>query len=130
MNALARYCGEEASHRLTRNAVVFFSRHYAIFSQNFQFTNSQSTITFNTKSHTLDVFRCCCQRRSARTRVTVNGCAAIFKPPVPLLHLCYAHTFVHKGLLYHFNRLRTTLAEIEANLDANSLICSFCHFPL
>ena len=31
MNALARYRDEEASHRLTRNAVVFFSRHYAIF---------------------------------------------------------------------------------------------------
>ena len=27
------------------------------------------------KLHTLDVFRCCCQRRSARTRVTVNRCA-------------------------------------------------------
>ena len=33
MNALARYRGEEASHRLTRNAVVFFSRHHAIFSE-------------------------------------------------------------------------------------------------
>ena len=33
MNALARYRGEEASHRLTRNAVVFFSRHRAIFSE-------------------------------------------------------------------------------------------------
>ena len=32
-NALARYHGEEASHRLTRNAVVFFSRHHAIFSE-------------------------------------------------------------------------------------------------
>ena len=42
--------------------------------------------------------------------------------------ICDAHTFVHKGLLYDFGRLRTTLAEIEAKLDANSLICSFCHF--
>ena len=50
--------------------------------------------------------------------------------PVLLLYLCYAHTFVHKGLLYHFNRLRTTLAKIEAKLDANLLICSFCHFHL
>ena len=33
MNALARYCGEEASHCLTRNAVVFFSRHHGIFSE-------------------------------------------------------------------------------------------------
>ena len=33
MTALARYRGEEASHRLTRNAVVFFSRHRAIFSE-------------------------------------------------------------------------------------------------
>ena len=33
VNALARYRGEEASHRLTRNAVVFFSRHHAIFSE-------------------------------------------------------------------------------------------------
>ena len=33
MNALARYRGEEASHRLTRNAVVFFSRHHAISSE-------------------------------------------------------------------------------------------------
>ena len=33
MNALARYRGEEASHRLTRNAVVFFPRHHAIFSE-------------------------------------------------------------------------------------------------
>ena len=33
MNALARYRAEEASHRLTRNAVVFFSRHHAIFSE-------------------------------------------------------------------------------------------------
>ena len=33
MNALARYRGEEASHRLTRNAVVFSSRHHAIFSE-------------------------------------------------------------------------------------------------
>ena len=33
MNAPARYRGEEASHRLTRNAVVFFSRHHAIFSE-------------------------------------------------------------------------------------------------
>ena len=40
------------------------------------------------------------------------------------------HTFVYKGLLYHFNRLRATLAEIEAKLDANSFICSFCHFQL
>ena len=47
---------------------------------------------------------------------------------LPLLYLCYNHTFVRKGLLYHFNRLHTTLAEIEAKLDANSLICSFCHF--
>jgi hypothetical protein len=31
MNALARYRGEEASHRLTKNTVVFFSRHRAIF---------------------------------------------------------------------------------------------------
>ena len=31
MNALARYRSEEASHRLTRNAVVFFSRHHTIF---------------------------------------------------------------------------------------------------
>ena len=31
MNALARYRGEEASHRLTRNAVVFFSRHQKSF---------------------------------------------------------------------------------------------------
>ena len=33
MNALARYRDEEASHRLTRNAVVFFSQHHAIFSE-------------------------------------------------------------------------------------------------
>ena len=33
MNALACYRGEEASHRLTGNAVVFFSRHHAIFSE-------------------------------------------------------------------------------------------------
>ena len=33
MNTLACYRGEEASHRLTRNAVVFFSRHHAIFSE-------------------------------------------------------------------------------------------------
>ena len=33
MNALARYRGEEASHHLTGNAVVFFSRHHAIFSE-------------------------------------------------------------------------------------------------
>ena len=33
MNALVRYRGEEASPRLTRNAVVFFSRHHAIFSK-------------------------------------------------------------------------------------------------
>ena len=33
MNALARYRGEEASHRLTKNAVIFFSRHHAIFSE-------------------------------------------------------------------------------------------------
>ena len=33
MNALARYRDEEASHRLTKNAVVFFSRHHAIFSE-------------------------------------------------------------------------------------------------
>ena len=82
------------------------------------------------KSHTLDVFGSFCQRRSARKRVTVNRCAAIFKPPIPLLYLRYAHTFVHKGLLYHFNRLRTTLAEIQVKLDANSLVCSFRHFQL
>ena len=33
MNARARYRGEEASSRLTRNAVFFFSRHHAIFSE-------------------------------------------------------------------------------------------------
>ena len=33
MNALAHYRGEEATHRLTRNAVVFYSRHHAIFSE-------------------------------------------------------------------------------------------------
>ena len=33
MNALARYRGEEASYCLTRNAVVFFSRHHEIFSE-------------------------------------------------------------------------------------------------
>ena len=53
-----------------------------------------------------------------------------FKNALKLLYLCYVHTFVHKGLLYHFNRLRTTLAEIEAKLDANSLICSFCYCQL
>ena len=31
MNALVRNRGKEARHRLTRNAVVFFSRHHAIF---------------------------------------------------------------------------------------------------
>ena len=51
-----------------------------------------------------------------------------FKPPVPLLCMCYVYTFDHRGLLYHFNRLRTTLAEIQAKLDANSLIRSFCYF--
>ena len=38
-------------------------------------------------AYTLNAFRCCCQRRSARTRVTVNRCAAIFEPPVPILYL-------------------------------------------
>ena len=33
MNAHARYHGEEASHPLTRSAVVFFSQHHAIFSE-------------------------------------------------------------------------------------------------
>ena len=33
VNALARYRGEKTSHCLTRNAVVFFSQHHAIFSE-------------------------------------------------------------------------------------------------
>ena len=33
MNALARYRGEEASHRLIIKAVVFFSQHDATFSE-------------------------------------------------------------------------------------------------
>ena len=33
MNVPARYRGEEVRNRLTRNAVVFFSRHHAIFSE-------------------------------------------------------------------------------------------------
>lgn len=41
--------------------------------------------------------RCFCQRRSARTRVTVNNWAAIFKPPVPFLYLCYDHIFAPKA---------------------------------
>ena len=51
MNALARYRGEEASHRLTRNAVVFFSQHHAIFSEQnlMQIRRSVLSVIFNCK---------------------------------------------------------------------------------
>ena len=67
-------------------------------------------------------------RRSARTRVTVNRPAAIFKLLVSLFYLCFAHTLVPKNLLYHFNSFRTTFFEFKAKLDWNWLFTFLRHF--
>ena len=53
---------------------------------------------------------------------------AIFEPLVPLLSLCYAYTFVYKGLLHHLNSFRIRFSELKTKFDTNSLILFFSHF--
>ena len=62
MNALARYRSEEASHRLTRNAVVSTSRHHAIFSElqrNILYVPPARKLVFSLR---LRVAKCCVLR--------------------------------------------------------------------
>ena len=100
MNALARYRGEEASHRT-----------HASHSENLVQTFPNSSFRY---SEIIFSF-------------TINRSAASFETIILLFYSCFAHTFIPKGL-HHLNSFRTRLSELKTKFDANSLISFFSHF--
>ena len=94
----------------------------------FSFSHCQSPMFVDCSPYMFNTLRCSACCRPSTTWITFNRFSTIFEVFVLHVYLHYTHCIVPESLLYHPNSFHGGMFKLNAEFDADLLLCSLSHF--